>query len=261
MKFVLKEIRLDKLNIPAEALRDEQNPAQDALLRESLKVHGVFIPFLVTELGKGEYAVWDGARRTVQLRELGAPGSETVPAHVVQGDDADGVVAQIHINQLRERLSAMAEVEGLRQLVKSHSLSRAEAARRLLKSESWASYAMKIYKLPNKVLSALHKGKIALSHAKVLTRYIEKLDILNMLYQTALKGSISHERLAALGVRAERDGIKNALKINTGRITIGKNSWMRFEPLRKGIRVEMHLSGDDHSTAANKFSEALKKMK
>jgi len=191
MKFVLKEIRLDKLNIPAEALRDEENPTEDARLMESLKEHGVLIPFLVTELGKGEHTVWDGGRRTRLLRELGAPGNETVPAHVVQGDDANGVVVQIHINQIRERLSAMAEVEGLRQLVKSHGISLAEAARQLLKSRSWASNSMKIYKLPKKMFTALLNGQIALSQAKVLTGYI------------------SHERLSALEARAGRDGIAN----------------------------------------------------
>ncbi|MDX8399118.1 MAG: hypothetical protein R8K20_02585 [Gallionellaceae bacterium] len=262
MKFALKEVRLDKLNIPAEALRDENNLTQDALLKESLTTHGVLIPFLLTELGKGEYAVWDGGRRTALLRDLGTPGSETVPAHIVQGGDADGVVNQIHINQFRERLSAMAEVEGLRQLVKSHGLSLAEAARQLLKSKSWASISMKIYKLPLKVLTTLRNGDITLSNAKVLTSYIDNPQILNMLYDVAIKGGIAHERLAALGAIAERDGLQKAKQTNTGRIAVGKNSWMRLEPLRKGMRVELHLSeGDDYAEAAKKLQEAMKKMK
>jgi len=262
MKYVLKEIRLDKLNIPAETLRDVEDPSDDARLRASLKEYGVLIPFLVSELGRGEYELIEGTRRTRLLRKEGAPGTELIPAHVVQGDDVDGVVTQIHINQLRKRLSAMAEVEGLRQLVQSHGLSLSEAARRLLKSKSWASHSIRIYELPQKALTALRKGKISLSNAKVLTRYLDKPQIFNMLYDTAVKGGISHERLAALGVRAERDGIEKAKQTNTGRIAVGKQSWMRFEPLRKGIRVEMHLSAeDDYQAAAEKLKKAIGKLK
>ena len=41
------------------------------------------------------------------------PGSTVVPANVVEGDDADAVVAQVNINQLRDRLSSIAEAEAL----------------------------------------------------------------------------------------------------------------------------------------------------
>ena len=113
MKYQLKHVRLDKLNIPYETLRRDSFAGPDEQLKESLNLLGVFVPLVVKLLGKGEYEVWDGTRRVRLLKELGKPGSTLIPAHVVEGNDADAIVAQMNINQVRERLSQFAELEGL----------------------------------------------------------------------------------------------------------------------------------------------------
>ena len=255
MKAILKHIRLDKLNIPAETLRRSANPGSDEKLSESLKIHGVFVPLVVSELGKGEYAVWDGTRRVRLLRETGMAGSETLPANVVEGDDADSVVAQVNINQLRERLNAVAEAEAIRQLVQDHQLSQAEAGRRLLKTESWTSHTMKLWELPKPILTDLRAGKLAVSHAWVLSGYADKPNILDMLHKTALEGAIGHDRLAALGVIADKKGIKKAKQMKPHRIPMANGSWIRVEPLQKGIRAELHLKEGSDTV------DALKKLK
>ncbi len=142
--YQFKTIRLDKLNITAETLRQSSNPAADKKLKESLKEHGVLVPLVITELGRGEYSVWDGTRRVKNLRELGSPGSTELPALLAKGDDDQAVVAQVNINQTRERLSDLAEAEGLRQLVKDHGWKQVKAAKFLLKTESWASQILPI---------------------------------------------------------------------------------------------------------------------
>ena len=80
MSYQLKEIRLDKLNIPTETLRKSSFPANDEKLKKSIKSYGLFVPLIVTELGKGEYSVWDGTRRTKALKNMGKAGSFKVPA-------------------------------------------------------------------------------------------------------------------------------------------------------------------------------------
>ncbi len=249
MKATLSQIRLDKLNIPAETLRRSTNPGSDEKLTESLKRHGVFVPLVVSKLGKGEYAVWDGTRRVRLLKETGMAGSKTVPANVVEGDDADSVVAQMNINQLRERLSAVAEAEAMRQLVQDHQLSQAEAGKRLLKTRSWTSHTMKVWELPKPILANLRTGKLAVSHAWVLAGYADKPQILNMLHKTALAGNIGHDRLAALGVIAEKKGLRKAKSMLPRRIPVAKGSWIRIEPLQKGLRAELHLKEGDDSAA------------
>ena len=57
MSYELKQIRLDKLNIPTETLRKSSFPANDIKLKTSIEAYGVIVPLIVTELGKGEYSV------------------------------------------------------------------------------------------------------------------------------------------------------------------------------------------------------------
>ena len=100
MSYQLKEIRLDKLNIPTETLRKSSFPANDEKLKKSIESHGLFVPLIVTELGKGEYSVWDGTRRTKALKDMGKAGSFKVPALVTKGTDQESVLAQMNINHL-----------------------------------------------------------------------------------------------------------------------------------------------------------------
>ncbi len=57
MSYQLKEIRLDKLNIPVETLRKSSFPANDKRLRASIEKYGLLVPLIVIELGKGEHSV------------------------------------------------------------------------------------------------------------------------------------------------------------------------------------------------------------
>ena len=131
MSYQLKQIRLDKLNIPTETLRKSSFPANDKKLKESIESYGVIVPLIVTELGKGEYSVWDGTRRTKVLKSMGKAGFFTVPALVTKGTDVDSVIAQMNINQNRERLNSFAEAEALRQLVVDHKMTHGEAAEKI----------------------------------------------------------------------------------------------------------------------------------
>jgi len=262
MEYELKQIRLDKLNIPAETLRRQSSRSQDEKLLESIRQYGIFVPLVITELGKGEYAIWDGTRRVRLMRKLGKPGSTLIAAKVVEGTDADSVVAQMNINQLREQLSGMAEAEALRQMVEDHGRKQKEAAQLLLKSSSWASHIVKVWQLPENILASLKAGEIGISHAKVLAYYIEKPEILKLLFETAKKGGISHPHLAALGVRAAEEGIKKAGKMKPVKFAVGRNSWIRIAPLRKGVRAELHLEdSDDPKTAAEKLLQHLESIK
>jgi len=244
--YELKTLRLDQLNIPAETLRQSSTPAADKQLKESIEANGILAPFVVTKLGKDEYAVWDGTRRTRNLRELGFAGNTPVPALIAQGGDSESVIHQININQARERLSEMAEAEALRQLVKDHNWSQIDASRKLLKSKAWASKIMKVWSLPKEILKELRNGNLHLSHCMVMAKYVEKPKIMEMLFKEALNSVISREQLTALGKAVESDGIATAKKRKPKKYKFTSESWARTEPLQKGDRIEVHIqAGDD----------------
>ena len=58
---------------------------------------------------------------------MAKPGSFKVPALVTKGSDKESVLAQMNINQNRERLNSFAEAEALRQLVVDHCMPIGEA--------------------------------------------------------------------------------------------------------------------------------------
>ena len=60
---------------------------------------------------------------------MGKAGSFTVPALVTSGSDRASVLAQMNINQNRERLNSFAEAEALRQLVVDHGMPIGEAGK------------------------------------------------------------------------------------------------------------------------------------
>ena len=257
-KYVLmgnqfKEIPLHRLNIPTETLRQSSTRAGDESLKLSLSQHGVLSPLVVTELGTKkvkdktvtEYAVWDGTRRTRALRELNQPTTMKVPCLIVTGDDKESLVAQVNINNTRERLSEFAEAEALRQLVQDHGMKQVEAAGVLLKSKTWASEVMRVWKLPSDILLKVREGQIPVSHAKVIAGYMEKPDIQEMLVAQSLSGETSHPRLKALAVRAEQLGVKQALKTRPRNLSVGAKSTLRVEPLQKSIRLELQLDDSD----------------
>lgn len=184
-----------------------------------------------------------------------------VPAIILKGGDADAIIAQVNINQIRERLSVLAEAEALKQLVNDQKLTQTEAAKKLLKPRSWAHDVMKVWKLPGPILTDLRNRSIAFSHAKVLSRYLDKPEIMQFLLEKAKTGDVAHDRLATLGVIAEKEGITNADKFRPQKISITKQSWLRVEPIREGVRVELHLHKQDSSTEAlKKIREYLKKV-
>lgn len=244
------EIRLDKLNIPAETLRQTSTPSARKKLAESIELNGLLVPILIKEIGKGEYEVWDGTRRVNALRELGKESGFLVPAVTVEGNDDDSLVTQVNINQARERLTDLAEAEALRQLVSDHKWQQVDAANKLLKSKSWASKVMKVWSLPVNVLGDIRKGNIPLSHGMVISRFLEEPKILDMLHKEAVKGSITRAHLAAMGKAAKENGIGAAKKERPKKYKFGKKSWVRVEPLQKGKRFEIHLSNEDSSKKA-----------
>ena len=260
MKYELKKIRLDKLNIPTETLRKSSFPANDEKLKKSIESYGLFVPLIVRELGKGEYSVWDGTRRTKVLKSMAKAGSFKVPALVTQGSDKESVLAQMNINQNRERLNSFAEAEALRQLVLDHGMAVGEAGKKLLKSSSWATKVLKVFDLSKDILSDFNEGKIILSQAIVLSKHINKPKVLKLLYKEALQG-ISADNLKALALKSESLSAKDLELYKPKIYKTGKKSWVRVKPLQRGVNFNVHLDkGDEPDKIIKELQKIIKQL-
>jgi ParB family chromosome partitioning protein len=196
------------------------------------------------------------------LRELGWAGSRRIPAIVIKTTDADSIVAQLNLNQIRTRLQAVSEAEGLRRLVQDHKWEIQEAASAVGKGRSWAHHVMQIYRLNPEIVSDFRSGNISLRQAIVLTHYRDRPEILKMLHKIARSGNISAQKLSVLGKRATKEGLRRAKRLRPRTQKLGKNSWVRFEPIIDGIRAELHLSNnDDISSVMRTLSKLLRKKR
>ncbi len=261
MSYKLKQIRLDKLNIPVETLRKSSFPANDKKLKESIENYGVIVPLIAMALGKGEYSVWDGTRRTKALRSMGKPGNFTVPVLITKGTDKDSVFWQMNINQNRERLNSFAEAEALRQLVVDQGMTLKEAGKKLLKSGSWAGKVMKVFNLPRNILSDFNDGKVILSQAIVLSQYSEKPKLLKLLHKEALRG-ISADNLKALALKSESISGRDLERYKPKMYKVSKKSWVRVKPLQRGVNFSIHLENeDDPKKIMKEFQKIVQNLK
>jgi ParB family chromosome partitioning protein len=242
----VKFVRLDKLNLPAEALRKKYSPAAYLRLKKSIQQYGILVPLLVRNIGRDEFAVVDGITRVRIMRELGYRGSTPVPVSVLEIDDRRSLSTSLIVNQTRERISSLGELFAFRSLLEDYKLNIQEATKELGKSKPWGTYMARVLKLPSKILRDVYNGSIPVSHAIVMGRYLENQKILEMLYEESKKGGISKEKLFILAKLATKVGVERAKKYRPKYEKISDRSWVRVEPLIDGHRFEVHAKLKDN---------------
>lgn len=141
---------------------------EDALqeLAGSIAQCGVIQPLTVRRCG-GRYVLVTGERR---LRASRMAGLRQVPCIVMDVDDETSAAIALVENLHRRDLTFLEEAEGLRALIMQCGLSRAEAARRVGKSQSAVANKLRLLTLPQEVLQTLLSEGLTERHARALLR-------------------------------------------------------------------------------------------
>ena len=132
-------------------------------LADSIREKGLLQPLVVRPRGEG-YELVAGERR---FRAAQMAGLSEVPAIVREMGDEEALELALVENLQREDLSPREEAEGYAKLVEM-GLSHEEIARRVGKSRSAVTNALRLLQLPEEVLKALDEGKISAGHARAL---------------------------------------------------------------------------------------------
>ena len=187
-------------DLPASALRDvptaaiEPNPNQprvhfdeDSLsdLAKSIKEIGVLQPLLVRELSPGKYQLIAGERRwrAAQRAKLA-----NVPVVVREINELGSVEQALVENLHRQDLTALEEASAYQQLSEDFSLTHEQIAKRVGKSRTAVTNALRLLTLPAAVQGYLADGRLAAGHAR------------------ALLGAASPATMEELAAMAVRDG-------------------------------------------------------
>jgi len=159
------------LSLPVEAV--ERNPHQPrqrfdeprlAELAASIREHGVIEPILVRREGDG-YRLLAGERR---WRAAQRAGLHEIPAIVRDASDREAFELALVENLQREDLTAIEEAEAYEILLKDHSLTQEEIARRVGKERSTVANALRLLKLPLAVRELVRDGELDMGHARAL---------------------------------------------------------------------------------------------
>ena len=117
----------------------EEAPLRE--LAESIRLHGIIQPLTVRKLASGYYQIIAGERR---WRAARMAGLDEVPVLIKEVTDEQAAALALIENLQREDLDPIEVAEGCKKLIERYGLTQEEAAKRLGKSRSAITNAMRL---------------------------------------------------------------------------------------------------------------------
>ena len=164
-------------------------------LADSIAQHGLIQPIVVKPTTQGRYSIIAGERR---WRACRMAGLNEVPVIIKDADDQTLMEIALIENLQREDLNAVEEALGYRSLIDSFGLTQDEVAKKMGKSRSAVTNALRLLALNDAELEALRRGTITAGHARALLSCDDEEARAKMLLAAADGASVRElERLAA----------------------------------------------------------------
>ena len=157
-------VRLSEVEPNAAQPRKAFDSEELEALAESINLYGMIQPITVRMIG-GMYQIVTGERR---WRAARMAGLSEVPVIIRTADDKKAAELALVENIQRSDLNPIEEALGFAALIEEHGLTQEEAAKRIGKSRSAVTNALRLLNLPESVRKMIEKGEISTGHAKVL---------------------------------------------------------------------------------------------
>ena len=160
--------RLPVREIEPDPDQPRKNFDEDAMaaLAESIGENGLLQPIAVRAKKTGPgYVIIAGERR---WRAARMAGLDEVPVLIKDVTDEQAAALALIENLQREDLDPIEVAEGCKKLIERYGLTQEEAAKRLGKSRSAITNAMRLLNLPEYVRDQVRTGDISAGHAKAL---------------------------------------------------------------------------------------------
>lgn len=134
-------------------------------LADSIKLHGIIHPPVVSDLGDGNYELIAGERR---VRAATLAGLKTVPVIVRSFDEQQKLELAVLENVQRAELNPIETAVAYRKLASEFNLSLEEIGVRMGKAKSTVANSMRLLQLPKPALDAVASGAISEAHGRTL---------------------------------------------------------------------------------------------
>ncbi len=158
-------------------------------LAESIAEHGLIQPIVVKPETNGRYSIIAGERRwracrMAELREVPVIIKDVEPRELME-------LALIE-NLQREDLNAVEEALGYRSLIDSFGLTQEQVAKRMGKSRTAVTNALRLLNLTEEELQAVRLGTISAGHARALLS-VEDRELRKQMLKMAIDGASVRE--------------------------------------------------------------------
>lgn len=170
-------------------------------LAESIAQHGLIQPIVVRPDFNGRYSIIAGERR---WRACRMAGLDEVPVVIKEADEQTLMEIALVENLQREDLNAVEEALGYRSLIDTYGLTQEEVAKKMGKSRSAVTNALRLLSLNDNELEALRRGTISAGHARALLSCEDEALRAKMLLAAADGASVRElEKAAAVSKKAK----------------------------------------------------------
>lgn len=174
-------VQISLIDIDPNYEQPRKNFDEDALneLAESIKVHGVIQPIVVTPIGK-RFMIIAGERR---FRASKIAGKTEIPAIIRNYTPQQIKEISLIENLQREDLSPIEAARAIRTLMTEFNMTQEVAADRIGKSRSAVANTLRLLTLNDDVISLIEQGRLSAGHARTLVVIPRESQ-----YKLALKG-------------------------------------------------------------------------
>lgn len=168
----LSEISIDRIDPNLSQPRKKFDEDELMELAESVKLHGVIQPIILTIRGK-RYEIIAGERR---WRAAKLAGLSKIPAVIREYTDREIMEVSLIENIQRQDLNPIEEAKAYQSLISEYNLKQDVLAERMSKSRSAITNILRLLKLDERVQKMLEEGMLSGGHARALLS-IENKDL------------------------------------------------------------------------------------
>lgn len=161
----ITELSLDVIDVNPHQPRRRFDHTELEDLINSIKVHGIIQPLVVSPKEGGRYELIAGERRFRSAKALELP---VVPVVVRNAKEQEKLEIALIENIQRKNLNAYEEALAYSRLVNEFNLTQEELAVRVGKSRSTVANTLRILTLPEEVQEAIMNEQISEGHARAI---------------------------------------------------------------------------------------------
>lgn len=158
-------VRIGDVEPNADQPRKNFDATELEALAESIGMYGMIQPITVRAIESGMYQIVTGERR---WRAARMAGLSEVPVIIIVADDKKAAEMALVENIQRSDLNPIEEALGYSALIEEYGLTQEETAKRIGKSRSAITNALRLLNLPDAVRKMVEEDELSTGHAKVL---------------------------------------------------------------------------------------------